>query len=157
VRVAVDAAARVRDADEAEHLDRAVARLGLADLVVGPVRLDQLVADLVEGVQRRERVLEDHRDLPAAHLAHVGVARVEQVHPVERDRPADARVARARQAHHGHRGHRLARAGLADDAQRLPALDRVADAVDGLDDAVLGLEMDLEVLDLQKGLGHGTH
>ena len=45
----------------------------------------------------------------------------------------------------------LARARLAHDAERLAAVDRVGDAVDGLDDAVVGLEVDLEVRDFQEG------
>ena len=36
----------------------------------------------------------------------------------------------------------------------LPALDAVGDAVDGLDQAVLGLEVDPEVLDLKQRSGH---
>ena len=54
VRVAVDAAARLGDADQAEHLDGAVERLRLADVAVRADRLDQLVADLVEGMQRAD-------------------------------------------------------------------------------------------------------
>jgi hypothetical protein len=57
VRVVIDALAGVGDADELEHLDRALAGLSLGDLVVDPVGLDDLRADGVVGVQRRERVL----------------------------------------------------------------------------------------------------
>ena len=79
VRVAVDAPARIGDPDQAEHLDRAVARLRLGHVAVGADRLDQLVADLVEGMQRRQRVLEDHRDVVAAQRAHLVVAGLQQV------------------------------------------------------------------------------
>ena len=53
VRVGVDAPARLGDADEPEHLDRAVARLRPCDTsLVGADGLDELVADPVERVQR---------------------------------------------------------------------------------------------------------
>ena len=55
-----------------------------------PHRLDQLVADAVERVQRRERVLEDHRDLLAAHLAQLLVGQLEQVAALEQDLAAEA-------------------------------------------------------------------
>ena len=44
----------------------------------------------------------------------------------------------------------LPRARLADDAERLALLDREADAVDGLDDAVVRAEVGLQVLDLEE-------
>jgi hypothetical protein len=46
--------------------------------------------------------------------------------------------------------HRLAGARLADDPERLPGVDGVGDAVDGLHEAVLRLEVDLEVGDLEQ-------
>ena len=42
----------------------------LRDVLVQPDRLDQLVPDRVHRVQRGHRVLEDHRDVVAADLAH---------------------------------------------------------------------------------------
>ena len=56
----------------------------LGDVVVHPVGLDDLVADRVVGVQRGERVLEDHRDVAAAELAHLLLGQREHVGAVER-------------------------------------------------------------------------
>ena len=42
---------------------------------------------------------------------------------------------------------------LADDRQRLAALERERDAVDGLDDALSRIEVGLEVLHLEHALG----
>ena len=70
VRVVVDPAGRLRDADPVEHLDRVLAGDLLGHVVVDPVRLDDLDADRVVRVHRGQRVLEDHRHLLAAHLAH---------------------------------------------------------------------------------------
>ena len=92
----------------------------LADVVVDPVGLDDLVADRVERVHRGQRVLEDHRHLLAAQPAHA---------PRGRRRRAPRRRARSRrrscaapalvQAHDRQAGHALAGAGLADDAEGL--------------------------------------
>jgi hypothetical protein len=154
VGIGVGAPARLRDADEAEHLDRAVVRLRLADVPVRLDRLDDLGAHLVEGVQRRQGVLEDHRDLVAADRAQIVVGRAEQLLAVEAHGARDAGVARAGETHDRQRRDRLARTGLAHDAERLATIDGVRDAVDGLDEPVLGLEVDAEVLDLEQRLGH---
>src|SRR5919199_1875687 len=60
------AIARARDPHALHQLDGAVERLGLADPLVRADLLDDLVADAMYGAQRRDRVLEDHRDLRAA-------------------------------------------------------------------------------------------
>ena len=154
VRVVVDAALRVGDPDQPEQLDRAPSRAAcLGTSLVGLDRLDDLVADLVERVQRGQRVLEDHRDLVAAHArAARSVVELAQVAALEHDPARDPRVRRPGQAQDRQVGDALAAARLADDAERLAVLDRERDAVDGLDDAVLGLEAGPEVVDLEQRL-----
>src|SRR6185295_1135235 len=156
VGIGVDAPARLGNADLTEDLDRAVERLRLGHVAVRADGLHQLVADPVERVQRRQRVLEDHRDVVAAQRAHLGLGRRQEVLAVEQDLARDPRVLRARQPHHGERRDRLARARLAHDAEHLAGLDRVGDAVQRLDDTVLGLEVDAEVLDLEQGHQYRT-
>jgi hypothetical protein len=117
-------------------------------------RLDELPADLVVGVQRRQRVLEDHRDVVAADVAQLGFGGVDQVAPLEQDLAADPRVRVAREPHHRQARHALARARLADDAERLAAVHAIGDAVDRLDHAVGGVEVDLQVADLEERLRH---
>jgi hypothetical protein len=56
----------VRDVDVVEGLDGDLGGLALSDALVQRDRLDQLVPDRVDGVQRRHRILEDHRDLATA-------------------------------------------------------------------------------------------
>jgi hypothetical protein len=63
---------------------------------------------------------------------------------------ADAPAGGVEQAHDRAAGRRLAAAGLADEPEGLPGLDREADPVDGLHRADLALEQpaaDREVLD----------
>jgi hypothetical protein len=63
--------ARLGDADRREQFDGALFSLFLGNLVVTQDRLDYLVANPVEGVQARERVLEDHGKLFATDAPKV--------------------------------------------------------------------------------------
>jgi len=72
-------------------IDRAPARDGLAHLVVLPVRLDDLPADCVERVQRRQRILEDHRHLVAAQRPHVAFGHADEFLAFEPDPAGDLR------------------------------------------------------------------
>ena len=72
VRVGVDTPFRVRDLDQLEQLDGALWRaLARRHRVVDAQRLDDLETDRVHRVQRRHRLLEDDRDLVAAHVAQL--------------------------------------------------------------------------------------
>src|SRR5438094_124289 len=81
------------------------------------------------------RVLEDHRDLPASHLAQLRGAHVEYVPAAEQDLAARLDCARV-----GHeiedrkREGRLAAAALAHYAQDASLIEGQADAVDRLED-----------------------
>jgi hypothetical protein len=59
--------------------------------------------------------------LPAADRAQLLVVALSRSIPSNVMEPLMLRGGRPREAHHGERAHGLARAGLADDAQRLPA------------------------------------
>src|SRR6266567_2950045 len=69
MRIVVDASLGARDPDRLQELDRAGARNTRGDIPVELDRLDQLVPDRLHGVQRRHRVLEDHRDLVSPDVA----------------------------------------------------------------------------------------
>jgi hypothetical protein len=152
VRVLIDAPARVGDADQSEQLDRAIARGLLGDVLVGEHRLDQLPPDAIERVKRRERILEDHRDLVAANRAEALLSQRDEILPVEEDPPAYVRALAPGQAERRQRGDRLSRARLADDAERLAAVYLVGDAVDGVHEAILAGKLDVQVFDPQQRL-----
>ena len=152
VRVVVDPLLRVGDADGAEQLDRPVAGLRLGAALVRADLLGDLPADPVDRVERGHRVLEDHRDLCAADLAHRVLAELHQVAALVDHLALEHRVRVDDQPHDRHHRDALAGARLADDAQHLALRDREADAVDRADDAVLGAERDLEILDLEQRL-----
>ena len=155
VRVVVDPAVRLRDADPVEHLDGAAPGRALGRVRVHPVGLDDLRAHREVGVQRRERVLEDHRHVAAAELPHLVLGQRQHVGAVQDDLARQLGVGAVEEAHDRRARHRLAGAGLAHDPQRLAPRDGVAQPVDGLDDAVTGREVDLEVLDDEERVARG--
>src|SRR5262249_24546125 len=109
--------------------------------------LANLPPDRQYGVQRRHRILEDHRDLLAAHRPQRPVALPDQIasleHGLARLDPAVPR----QQTEDCERGDALAAAGLADDAERLAGGYVEGDAVDRVHRTAARPETDTEVLD----------
>jgi hypothetical protein len=66
VRISVDDLGGIRHLDRPHGVDRAPLCVPARHLLVGHDRLLDLPAHSVERVERGERVLEDHRDPPAA-------------------------------------------------------------------------------------------
>jgi hypothetical protein len=151
VRVVVHAALRGRDANPAQHLDGLRAGGGLAELAMDHRRFRELRADPVERVQARHRVLEDHRHLGPAEPAHAAVGHADELLAVDPHLAGHLGRLAVEQAHDRERGDALARAGLADDRQRLAAGDGHRHALDGVDEAVFGRELDAEVVDGEIG------
>src|SRR5690606_14640779 len=81
---------------------------------------------------------------------HRGAGRAQQLLAVELDAAGDLRGLRVVQAEHGQVRHRLAGAGLAHDAQGAAPFDLEGEPVHGVHDAVLGVEVDGEVVDFEK-------
>ncbi len=80
MRVPVEAPLRLGNADPAQHRHGACPCLALRGRrVVHPVRLNDLPADRVVRMQRGERILEDHRHLPAAQPADLLVVEPDDV------------------------------------------------------------------------------
>ena len=105
----------------AEQFDRASPGGLLADVGVRGHGLGDLRADAVHRVQARERILEDHRDVLAADLPQLLRRQREQVAAHEVDVALDRGALLVEQAHDREVRDALARAGLADDAERLAA------------------------------------
>ena len=89
MRVVVEPAGRARDTDQVQNVDGPSAGGGAADVSVQPDGLGDLGADGHAGVQRGERVLEDHSDAGAADLPHPVVVEGEQVLAVETNGAVD--------------------------------------------------------------------
>jgi hypothetical protein len=73
---------------------------------------------------------------------------------LEEDPPADDPPRRIDQSEDGEAGDRLARSGLPDKPEHLAAVDLETHSVDGFDDALLGEEMGLEILDHESWMAH---
>ena len=154
MRVIVDPLLRPWDSDLCEQVDRPSPGLTLPQLVVLVELLLDLPADVVDRVQRGHRVLEDHRDLFAANLAHRVTGEAHQVAALVDDLALVDDVRVGDQPHHRHHRHALAGAGLADDPDHLALADRERDPVDGAHKSVLGAKGNLEILDREQRLGH---
>jgi hypothetical protein len=152
VRVIVHTRLWLRDADPGEQVDRVLAGDLLGHLVVQPVGLDDLLADGVEGMQRRKRVLEDHRHPLAAQQPHLLRTRAHQFLAAQPDLAGHLGAlvqSQDRQARHA-----LARTGLTHDAQRFAAFQRERQPVHGLHQPVRGGKVHPEILQLQEELTH---
>ena len=95
MRILVRALRRRRDADDLEHLDGALPRLLLRAAVVNPHDLGDLIADREHRIQRRHRLLKDHRDARAANPAHRLFVERDEILAVELDDAAGLDVGRA--------------------------------------------------------------
>jgi hypothetical protein len=111
VRVVLDAAGRLGDADLAEQLDGALDGLGVRQAEVDLEALGHESLDAEHRVQARDRVLKDHRDVLAADVAHLLLGHRYEVAAKEFDGAADGRVVdHAREAEDRIRGDALAAA-----------------------------------------------
>jgi hypothetical protein len=156
VRILAGALLRLGDPNLAQHLHRLFPHGRRRKVLVQADRLADLLADAEHRVERGHRLLEDHRQLVAAHVAHRGLVERQQVAAVERDRAADDASRRIRhQAHDRKRGHALAAARFADDGQGLAARKRKGQAVDGLEHAAAREEISLQARNLEHGLACG--
>src|SRR5207248_6881542 len=128
-------------------------------LAQAEVRLEAL-ADLAPDrqyrVQARHRVLEDHRDLLAANLAQRGVGEADQVAALEERATARHLAVARKDPEQRERRDALPAARLADEPERLARLDRERDAVDGMDGPARRPEADVQVLDGEQRLSHGS-
>ena len=154
VRIGVQPLLGGGDADPPERLRRAVAGRLRRDVLVRLDRLDHLGVDAQHRVQRRHRILEDHRDALAAQLAQLRLGQADEFAALEADGAARDAAGLVDEAEHGEPADGLAGAGFSHQPQHLAAIDREADAIDGADEALAGGEGDREVLDVEDRSRH---
>ena len=129
VGILAHAPLRRRDANGLQELGRALPRVAAAGAFVHPDRLGDLIADGEERVQRRHRVLQDHRDPLAADSSHLRLGLLHEVDALEHDLARDDLGRRRQHPEQRERQGRLARARLTHDAERLALIERQGDVV----------------------------
>ncbi len=134
--------------DALEDIDRRGLGVGLVEALVNAEHLGDLVTDADDRVEGTEGVLKDHGNPLATNLPVFVFCESDEFGAVELDRSArDLRRGSVQDAHDGLCGDRFSRAGLAENCQRLPAIDGEGDAVDGPSRTVAGVELDLQLID----------
>ena len=149
MRIEIEDAFGITDLHGGEHVERALAGLGLADRLVGAQRLDDLPADGHDRVQRVFRILQDHGYALAAQRAPLGFRGLEEVDAVEVQPFGIDDTVFGGQAHDGAAGLRLAGTALADDAEPFAA-EREGHAAHRLDDTRTRREGDAQVFYVEK-------
>ena len=121
---------------------------------MGADGLDDLVADPVERIEARQRILEDHPDPLAPDAADF--LRRQMVDPRARqiDLAAGDAAGRIDQADHGEARDRFAGAGFTDHAEHFALGDVEGDAIDRMQRAAAGDELHLEVTHGEDRSGH---
>ncbi len=127
VRIGPRPVARRVDADRLQQADRLLLRRAPGDAAMQHEHFGDLPADRHDRVQRRHRLLEHHRHLPAAQPPPCRLRLADQLAPVEADRARDL-AGPGHEPHHRERRHRFAAAAFPDHAERPARRDRVADA-----------------------------
>ncbi|KAG1217387.1 hypothetical protein G6F35_009204 [Rhizopus arrhizus] len=121
------------------------------DVLVQQIDFGQLLAHCHHRVQRRHGLLEDHRDLVAAHPPHGLVVVQSQVRARQTDAAGADPPQRRDQPHDGQRRHALAAAGLPDQTQRFACTQLEADLAQYLRHAATRAKLQAEGLDFQSG------
>src|SRR5215207_5496809 len=111
-----------------------------------------LVADGAQRIERRHRLLKNHRNAGAAYRAHVGDGGRAEIAAFEHHPAAVDRHLIGQQPHHGIRHHRLAGAGFADHAEDLVRCDLQRYIVERMRPVRAAGQADAEAIERKNGL-----
>ncbi len=103
-------------------------------------------------IERRHRLLKDHRHARATQLAQPGLVGGQDVLAFEQDFARSRLQRLGEQAHHREGDDRLARARFADEADDLARIDGEVHLLDGVDAVPAGWQGDAEVADFEDWL-----
>jgi hypothetical protein len=110
-------------------------------------RLGDLLANCEDRVERRHRLLKDHRDLGPAHLAQFRLAHFRDLVAGHGDPALDMAVAPRQQADQRAQRDGLPRTGFTEDAKHTARLESEVDAIDGAYGRIGGGKADPQTLD----------
>jgi hypothetical protein len=123
MRIGLEAARRVIDADTGEHRQRLGAGFGATDPAMQSEPLHHLAADGHRRIERDHRLLEDHADMAAANGAHRFLGECRQILAAEQDAPTCMADRLGQETENGARQGRLAAARFADQGEDLSGRD----------------------------------
>ena len=145
VRIGIDAFVRRRNSDLGEQIDGAPSRRLFGQSGMGPDGFDQLIANPVERVEARERVLKNHPDPFSTDMSHLFRRQIVDPQAGQIDFAAGDAAGRVDQADHRKSGHGFSGAGFADHAQDFALGDIERNAVDRMQHLMAGDEFDPQV------------
>ena len=141
----------VGDADELKQLDGAGARLLLVHVKVDGQRFGDLQPDGEQRIERRHRLLEDHRNVAPADFAHLVLVEVEQIATIEYDAAVwDAAGVSRQQAHDRECRDRFARPQFTDDGDGFATPHTETQPLDRPHHPARGEKMDMQILYLKQ-------
>ena len=155
VWVGGEALFRIRDPHRSEHLRGTLAHLGPLQSEAEFQHLPHLSLDREHRVQRGHGVLEDHGDLVPPDVRQLFGGESQDVGARKPDLPTEDLTGRAwDEPEDGRSGNTLAATRLPDDPEGSARVDLKGHTVHCVEESVLGLEGDLEVVDLEKASAH---
>ena len=111
MRIGGEAAFRRGNADAGELVEHLAPRRRPCERRMQQHRLHHLVADWRHGIEARHRLLEDHADPAAAHVAHLGDRQLQEIAALEQDAASCFDATRSRyEVHDGQGRHGFAAA-----------------------------------------------
>ena len=113
-----------------------------------------LLSDGQHRIERRNRVLKDHRDISAPARSQIGVRQLGQFHAIQLDRPFDNPSRRIDQTEKRKPGHCLARPAFPDKPQNLTRSQIKRDPINRFHNACAGEEMGAQVADAEDRIAH---
>src|ERR1019366_3517284 len=154
VRIFFDAPLPLGGLHEPPQLPRSRLRGAAAELLVQRHGLGDLTANRQHRVQRRHRLLEDHRDAIAADPPHRLFRQVQKIGASIAHRAGVAARRSRHEAHDRQSSHALAAARFADDAERLAGGKLPRHAVDRAHGAGDSVERGAQAVDLKQRQRH---
>lgn len=140
-RVLVEALVGVGDMHELHHAQSFLHRFAARHAPVDAKDFGYLLADGINRVQSRHRLLKNHGDAVAADGAHFLFGKGPDVLSFEDDLAVfDKAIGVLNEAHDGHGGDRLAATRLTDDGESLALFDSKTDPIEGTHASGLGVE-----------------
>ena len=145
------------NADQFQKFNSAFTSRFCPKILVNVQHLRDLVTRAEHRVQRRLRLLEDHRDAITSHLHHLLFRRLYQILIIEKNLAFHDPAGRTDQPHNGKRGHTLPTSRFPHNAQHFPRIDLEINPVHRMDNPVFCKKISLQVFDFQQWLlsGHG--